>query len=141
MKGEVVGIVSPSIWKERNTGTLNAYAISDMKAIIELLANGQSVPYIGVRGVAVTGEMQEQNDMPAGVYVVDVNTDSPAMTAGIQSGDIIWQINGENVTGLVTYQKAMFTARTGEEIRVRAKRLGADGYVNVNFHLSLGSME
>lgn len=137
LDGEVVGLALSSIWEEEETNTANAYAISDLKSVIELLANGENVPYIGVYGTTVTSRLKEDQGMPEGVYVIDVDPDSPAMSAGIQSGDIICEINGEKVTNLVTYQKAALETRMGQQIRIKGMRLGADGYVDVNYTLTV----
>ena len=45
------------------------------------------MPYIGIYGVDVSEDMKEQG-LPKGVYVKEVEVDSPAMAAGIQNGDI-----------------------------------------------------
>ena len=137
MDGEVIGLISPSVWKDSGTNIVNAYAVSDLKAVIEIMANGESVPYIGIYGTTVTTELQEDQGMPAGVYVVDVDPDSPAMEAGIQSGDIICQVGDEKVSSIVTYQSAVLETKTGRQILIRGVRLGADGYVEVRFHRSL----
>lgn len=138
LDGEVVGLALSSIWEEEETNTANAYAISDLKSVIELLANGENVPYIGVYGTAVTSRLKEEQGMPEGVYVIDVDPDSPAMSAGIQSGDIICEINREKVTNLVTYQKAVLEIRAGQQIQVKGMRLGADGYVDVEYTVTAG---
>lgn len=76
LDGEVIGMISSDIWKERGIRTANAYAISDLKLVIQLLANGASVPYIGVSGTAVTSGIQKEEGMPSGIYVIDVAADS-----------------------------------------------------------------
>ena len=126
---------------EGDTQTANAYAISDLKTTIELLANGDSVPYIGIYGTAVTSTVQNEQGIPAGLYVIEEDPDSPAMAAGIQNGDVIWEVNGENVTSLVTYQKALLDTMAGETVTLRGKRLGSGGYVDVEFTVTVGSKE
>ena len=79
--------------------------------------------------------------MPSGVYVVDVDPDSPAMEAGIQSGDIICQVWEESVSSIVTYQSAVLQIKAGRQVLVRGMRLGADGYVDVRFTVTVGSKE
>lgn len=138
MQGEVVGLVMPSIWEDKESNTANAYSISDLKSVIELMANGEKVPYIGVYATTVTSRLKEEQGMPEGIYVIDVDPDSPAMAAGIQSGDIICEINGEEVSSLVTYQRAALETRTDQEIEIRGMRLGADGYVDVNYTVTVG---
>lgn len=138
LKGEVVGMIDPLIWEEKGSNTANAYAISDLKAIIERMANGEDVPYIGIYGTTVTGELQDEG-IPSGVYVIDVDPDSPAMEAGIQSGDIICEVNGETVTNIGSYQKAVQRTKSGDQIKLKGKRQGADDYVSIRFNVTVGT--
>ena len=140
LDGEVIGMISPSVWDEEGSTTAKAYAISDLKTVIEILANDESVPYIGIYGAAVTSDLQEQG-MPEGVYVVDVDPESPAMEAGIQSGDIICEAAREEVSGIGAFQSTILKTKTGDMIRLRGQRRGADGYVDVDFTVTVGSKE
>ena len=141
MDGEVVGIVPTSVWKTEEQTSLNAYAISDLKTVIEIMANGESVPYIGIHGTTVTQTLKDKQGMPSGVYVVDVDPDSPAMEAGIQSGDVICQVDGKDVGSISTYQSAVLETEVGRVIRLQGRRLGADGYVELDFSVTVGSKE
>lgn len=141
LDGEVIGMISSDIWKERGIRTANAYAISDLKLVIQLLANGTSVPYIGVSGTAVTSGIQKEEGMPLGIYVIDVATDSPAMAAGIQSGDVICSVNGEKIVSMSAYRKLMLTLKVGDQIKVEGKRQGSEGYVDIEFDVTIGSKE
>ena len=138
MDGEVIGMISDDIWEDKGDHTVNAYAISDLKSRIQLMANGESVPYIGVYGTTVTGELQQNEGMPSGLYVIEVDPDSPAMAAGIQSGDIIWQVSGESVSSMSSYEKAVLEEKSDAVIRVKGKRKGADGYVDLDFTVNVG---
>ena len=141
MAGEVVGIVTSSVWKTEEQSSLNAYAVSDLKTVIEIMANGESVPYIGIHGTTVTQALKDDQGMPSGVYVVDVDPDSPAMAAGIQSGDVICRVDGKDVGSISTYQSAVLETTAGRVIRLQGRRLGADGYVEVDFSVTVGSKE
>ena len=141
MEGQVIGLIPESVWDNSESSMANAYAISDLKPIIEFLANGESVPYIGVYGTTVTSELKEEQGMPGGVYVVDVDPDSPAMAAGIQSGDIIYTIGNKNVMNIGAYQNTVLKMKTGQQITVEGRRIGAEGYVDVDFTLTVGSKE
>ena len=138
MDGEVIGMISDDIWEDKGDHTVNAYAISDLKSRIQLMANGESVPYIGIYGTTVTGELQQNEGMPSGLYVIEVDPDSPAMAAGIQSGDIIWQVSGESVSSMSSYEKAVLEEKSDAVIRVKGKRKGADGYVDLDFTVNVG---
>ena len=141
LDGEVIGMISSDIWKDRGVRTANAYAISDLKSVIQLLANGAKVPYIGVSGTAVTSGIQEEEGMPSGIYVIDVAADSPAMAAGIQSGDVICSVNGEKIVSMSAYRKLMLTWKVGDQIKVEGKRRGSEGYVDIKFDVTIESKE
>lgn len=138
LEGEVVGLITPSVWNKEENPTANALAISDLKPVIEILANDESVPYVGIYATTVTADLQDQG-MPAGIYVVDVDPESPAMEAGIQSGDIICEAAQVDITGIGAYENAVLKTKAGEAIRIRGQRRGADGYVDVDFTVTVGS--
>lgn len=138
--GEVIGI-SDQTETGREGGLVTAYAISDIKEEIELLANGQGVPYIGVHGVVITEKVSEEQGIPKGIYVKEIEADSPAMQAGIQNGDVITQIDKTDVTSITGYHKKMTEAGSGAQIKVTGQRRGADGYVEVTFDVTIGSKE
>ena len=78
-------------------------AISDYKGILERLSNGIPAPYFGIKGQEVSPAMEESG-MPHGIYVTATVTDSPAYNAGIQAGDIITWMNGEQVGNMKDFQ-------------------------------------
>ena len=138
--GEVIGICDQSEL-QRDSSLVSAYAISDIKEEIELLANGQGVPYIGIHGVVVTEKIANEQEIPKGIYVREVEADSPAMQAGIQNGDVITAIDKTDIAGIAGFHKQITEAGTGTQIKVKGQRRGADGYVDVIFDVTIGSKE
>lgn len=137
-QGQLVGLIGGNLWKEQETATANALAISDLKRVMELLLNGRGIPYTGVYGTEVTREIGEELGIPYGIYVMRADAESPAMTAGIQSGDIIQQFNGKPVSNMINYELALSACRIDQSVPVTVKRLGADGYVDVEMELEIG---
>ena len=137
VKGEVVGIIDQSVSGESSMNLVTAYGITDLKDIIEQLSNGQAIPYIGVYGVDVTADIEAQG-IPKGVYVNEVETDSPAMAAGIQIGDIITELNGKSVETVAAYHSALMNLKSGERVKLSGKRQGNNGYVDVDFTVTTG---
>jgi len=140
-RGEVLGLVRGSIWPESANPTANALAISDLKPVLEMLLNGESVPYVGIRGTSVTEIVSAEQGLPRGMYVTQVVEDSPAMYAGIQNGDIIQKVGGTEVAGASSYEKAVLKCKTGAQVKVKGKRRGNGGYVDVEFVVTVGSQE
>lgn len=140
-KGEVLGLIKSNIWKDAESNTVNALAISDLKLVMERMLNGESVPYIGIHGTGVSEEIADQQEIPVGIYVTQVQTDSPAMAAGIQNGDVLQEVAGMTVSGTASYEKAVLSCNVGDEIKIKGQRRGAGGYVDVNFTVTVGSRE
>jgi len=58
----------------------------------------------------------------AGLIVTNVNTDSAAAQAGIKRGDIIQEINREQVGSIAEYKKSMLQAKNKKSILLLVKR-------------------
>lgn len=140
-KGQVIGLVKSGILGEGASASANALAVSDLKQVMGLLLNGEAVPYTGIFGTAVTDELSKEQKIPKGLYVTNVQADSPAMKAGIQNGDVILEVGENSVTGIVSYEKAVLECRAGEAVKVKGQRLGSGGYVGVDFTVTMGSRE
>ena len=65
------------------------------------------------------------NDVPAGAYIVEVVSESTAAEAGIQKGDIITKLNGQEVAkvegGLA---QVINTLKVGESVSLEVYREG-----------------
>lgn len=141
LTGEVIGIIRQNIHDGETQTQISALAISDLKEEIELLSNGTSVPYIGITGADVTDEVTVTQGVPKGVYVKEVAADSPAMQAGIQSGDVITKVDNTTVSTLVGYRSAVLNQRAGDKIKIQGQRSGTNGYVNIDYTVTVGSNE
>ena len=140
-KGEVVGMIDQRVAGEDNVNLVTAYGISDLKQMIELLSNGENVPYLGIHGITVTENTAEEQGIPRGVYVQSVDADSPAMEAGIQSGDVITGMGDETISTLSIYHTQLMNLKVDEEAVVQGMRKGKDGYVDITFNIAAGSCE
>lgn len=139
INGEIVGMIDQSISEEDSMNLVTGYGISDLKSVIELLSNGTQVPYLGITGVTVTEEIAERQGIPVGVYVQEVQADSPAMAAGIQSGDVIDGIGKEKIMTLSAYHTMLLKQEAGSAIKLQGMRKGADGYVAIDYNVTVGS--
>lgn len=102
--GEVIGVTnakySSSSSSEASIDNIGfAIPINSIWNIVEsIIENGYiSKPYIGVSVLDVSAETQLYG-IPAGVSVQSVVEDSPAAEAGLQTGDIITEVNGTAVS-------------------------------------------
>ena len=129
-------VIIGSIQKEQNT--LTAVSISELKDIIEFLSNGLNIPYLGIKGSTVTDAISKEYDIPKGVYIKEAVADSPAMTAGLQTGDVIAAVNKKEILTMKDYQKALMKLKKGDEARITVNRQNADGYKKFNCTLEVG---
>lgn len=137
--GKLVGVISQSVLEIKGNQRVVGYGISDIKSIIELLSNGSVIPYTGICGMDVTKELNERG-MPQGIYVKEVEPDSPAMAAGIQSGDVITGIGGQNIISLSNYNSILIHKKVGTQLMLQGCRQGAgDEYVDIDFNVTVGS--
>ncbi|HBA64022.1 MAG TPA: serine protease [Lachnospiraceae bacterium] len=140
LKGKVIGIL-------RSTGDtdssilLTAYPISEIREQMELLLNQTAVPYLGIIGTDIPDAVKEEKKIEKGIYVREVEPDSPAMQAGIQSGDVVIEIDGTEINTMTAYKNKLLSYKAGDRLRVKGKREGADGYVAVNYEAVIGSKE
>lgn len=139
--GEIVGMIKPELAEGDGLCATNAMAISDLKEAVELLSNGKSVPYLGVQGTEVTEQVEKEQGIPRGIYVKNIELDSPAMEAGIQRGDIITSLGKMKIRTWTAYQNTLLDYKPGEQIKVNGVRRGNDGYVEVEYKIMVGSRE
>ena len=136
--GNVLGIVDTNLMKEAGASPLVAVGISQIKEEIEMMTNGKNVPYIGIIGEMITEEVAELENVPQGLFVKEVEVDSPAMAAGIQRGDILTEIAGEDIYSLNTYHNVMMDQEAGQAVRIKGQRSGLENYVDIKFTVTVG---
>lgn len=137
LHGEVVGIITMA-YNSDNTNFITAYAINDVRNLMQNLVNKKSMPYLGIKGQTVTDEIAATNKIPKGIYISAVETNSPAYKSGIQSGDVITRINGTEINNMESFMMQLEKNNPGDNVNVTIKRRGRDDYKEIEFNLVLG---
>ncbi len=125
--GEVIGINTAKNSGSGIEGLGFAIPIDHAEPIIEQLIEKGSVPEpprIGIYTQDVTAEMAQQYDLPEGVYVVQVGEGSPAAAAGIQRGDVIIAINGQETLTTSAINAVKNTIQAGDTMNLTIIRDG-----------------
>lgn len=128
LKGQVVGIIDTTHNNSDIKNLIGALGISDLKKVIESMSNDKDIPYFGVHGADVTLEINEELGVPYGAYIMEIDMDSPAMTAGIQSGDVITEMGDVKIN---TYQELInyiIDSEPEQTVSVKLLRQGPEGY-------------
>lgn len=137
LKGQVVGIIDTYNNSSDTKNLIGAFGITELKKVIERLSNDKDIPYMGIHGADVTMEAHEDLEVPYGAYIMEIDMDSPAMAAGIQSGDVII---GVGDTLINTYQElinCIITSEPEQTITVDLLRQGPEGYTEMELDVVL----
>lgn len=141
VRGEVIGMIMQSFGNSKEGGTLTAVQIMEIISIIEQLKDRKNIPYIGLYISTVTESISKEYDIPKGVFIKEVAADSPAMKAGLQSGDIITKINGETVRTDIGYSEKVSRLIPGTICEISVKRQNGNEYYDVTCLVNVGVLE
>lgn len=139
-EGELVGVVMQSYGAD-SANTLTAVDISELLPVINLLFADKDVPYFGVHVSTVTEHIAQKYDIPKGVYIKKVEMDSPAMEAGLQSGDVIRSVAGQEVASAEQFRNILLELTPKEKYSVRVMREGTKGYKQITCKLEAGILQ
>ena len=84
---------------------------------------------IGVNITRVTEQIARENGLPdaVGAIVDNVEANSPARKAGVQVGDVVVGVNGQNVVDVETMKAAVGAVKPGAQIKLDLLRARRDG--------------
>ncbi len=137
LKGKIIGIVDNSYNSEDRGNLLSAYGISELKRVMTKMSNNQSRAYLGIHGTDVPQEANLELGVPLGTYIKEIEMDSPAMTAGIQSGDVITKVGGEEIATYNELLNILYNSKPGEVITITLMRQGMDAFQKMEVEVIL----
>lgn len=137
MRGQVIGIIDNSYNGTDIKNIVSAIGISEMKAVLRNLSNDLPIPYLGVKGVSVTTSVNTSYGVPFGAYVTSVVLDSPAMLAGIQSGDVITEFDGKIINTFADLTNAILDSEKEEKVKLKVERETPNGYTDMTIKVTL----
>jgi len=122
LAGEVIGITSAKVANIGIEGMGYAISIHTAIPIIqELITKGYVVrPWLGVGLRTVDQRLARRFDLGVdrGVLITQVAPGSPAVSAGLQEGDIIVSIDGIETTTVVDLTRILHTSKIGQQIKI-----------------------
>ncbi|MCM1267662.1 MAG: S1C family serine protease [Bacteroidales bacterium] len=139
LQGYVIGIIDNMNTSNDMGNLLTAYGITELKRMIEQMSNDRERAYLGVHGADVPKEAIEdaQIDTPAGAYIREIEIDSPAMEAGIQSGDIVVRLGDTEITTYNELLNVLYNAKPEDVLEVTLIRQGHE----MRAEVTLGSWQ
>ena len=137
LKGMVVGIIDNSYNGSDRGNLISAYGISELKRTITKMSNNQYRAYLGIHGADVPLEAILESGMPRGAYIKEIEMDSPAMTAGIQSGDVIVKINDTEIETYNELLNVLYNALPEDVVTITLMRQGIDSFQEMTVTVTL----
>lgn len=135
LAGELIGIPSSKIQSsngESVEGMGFAIPINEVTPIVQQIIDTGTVtrPTFGISAVALSDLSDFQkvaNGIDAdqeGLYITGVTSGGPAESAGLKTGDIIVEFDGQDVTGFKEFRKQLYTKSVGDKVNVSVLRNG-----------------
>ena len=112
--------------------------ISDCLDMLEHLSNGKTLAYLGVK-IQNTSKSMIELGIPEGIFISEVEEGSPAYAAGVQAGDVIKKVNGEELTGVKDLQSVLLKEIPGSPFQISLLRNNGNQYVEMEFSCPLGT--
>ncbi len=141
VRGQVLGIIDNSHNSEDMKNLVSALGITELRRVIERMSNERDQAYLGIHGMDVTPEANDSLGVPFGAYIIEIEMDSPAMAAGIQSGDVIVEINGKQIATYRDFVKVMTELEPEDLVSILLMRQGQEEYVQMEVEVTLGMLE
>lgn len=138
LSGQLIGWATDIFQTEENTDETMILSISEYKGILQKLGNGMEIPYFGIVGQEVNQAMQEEG-VPKGIYITDSVAEGPAYLAGIQDGDILTTVQGQEILTIRDFQSKLESLQSGAEVLVTIERKGINAYKEIEYRVTIGA--
>ena len=135
-RGEVIGMNTAKISSNVAEGLGFAIPINQAKPILEqIIEEGKfTMVYLGISGIDVQAVRRQFNvdmSIEEGVYVFEVEKDTPVDRAGITAGDIITALDGKTINGMSQLTRELHKYKPGDTITVTYYREKTENEVEV----------
>lgn len=141
LKGQMLGMIDGTHNSDDMKNLVSAIGITELRKVIERMSNGKKQAYLGTHGTDVTPEANEKLGVPYGAYITEIEMDSPAMGAGIQSGDVIVGIKEKEIHTYGDLVNALMEGQPNETASIVLMRQGPEEYVRMEVDVTLGNLE
>lgn len=126
--GQVIGINSSKIVANEYEGIGFAIAINEAKPIVDsLVANGyvEGRVKVGITYQEIDKFTAALNDVPMGLQVMSIDSNLDVSKSGLQVGDIITKMDGQDIKTTEDVTEFLRTKKPGETVKMTVYRLTA----------------
>ena len=133
--GEVIGVNTVKITSAEGIGF--AVPINVVKPVVEKIVNENKFneAFLGIYAYdkEVIPYMASTPNFTSGIYVVHIDNNSPAISSGIQTGDIITSIDNVPINNMIELREYIYSKVPGDTVSVNVSR----GYITRSFEIVL----
>lgn len=133
--GDVIGVNTVKITSAEGIGF--AVPINVVKPVIEkfVTENKFDEAFLGIYAYdkEVIPYMASTPNFDSGIYVVHITNNSPAISSGIQTGDIITSIDNVAVNNMIELKEYIYSKVPGDTVSINISR----GYITRSFEIVL----
>lgn len=133
--GEVIGVNTVKITSAEGIGF--AVPINVIKPVIDkfITENKFNEAFLGITAYdkEVIPYISSTPNFTSGIYVVHIDENSPAISSGIQTGDIITSIDGNSINNMIELKEYIYNKVPGDTVSINVSR----GYITRTFDITL----
>lgn len=132
MAGRVVGIATLKVTEAEGIGF--AIPVEVARPIVDIIrADGSyTTPYLGLYAIdAEIARYYGEEGISRGIYILNVDPEGPAGSAGIQKGDLITHMDGVEMDTVLRMRQVIYAHKPGDVITVRWERESQTGEFRV----------
>ena len=127
-KGEVIGVnsqIATAGGGEGNVGIAFAIPVNTVKEVLPALESGNAPEH------AYLGLQTSDTQNGEGAEIAQATPNGPAADAGLQAGDVVVKVDGQDVTGANDVASAIEDNKPGDKVEVTVRRGGSEQTIDV----------
>ena len=99
---------------------------------VYISGDGEETGWLGVTPEDISADRAKELKLSTarGVYISEVQEDSPAEKAGLKSGDVIMEFNGQHVEGVTQFRRLVRETPPGHSVAIVVSRDGRTQTIN-----------
>lgn len=140
MNGDVIGIITNKLKDEDNGNVSTVIGISKIKKTIQAMVNQTERSYFGVKCMDMSKQDLANANLENAIYVTEVESNSPALKAGLQIGDMITAVNTTPINSVSTFNNTITALKPKDTVEVTIKRIIKDKDKEMKLSVVLGKV-
>ena len=139
--GDVIGVISAKISSTGVEGMGFAIPIETALEKAEQIISGENTeyPYMGISMADIEDAMSDpryirylqDTELTTGVIILGVEKNSAADKSGLKIGDIITEINGNDISNVAYLRYELYKYKIGDTIKIKLEREGKEKEVSL----------